>query len=95
VQFGNRDWESVHGQPDFRLKPGEKLKIHTGFKSQATIVLWNGRRLHLGPMNLAIVQGDGKVVRLGEVKAPVGRKGTTRSDFEVRTPVCATGVRGD
>jgi hypothetical protein len=99
VQRNGSDWEPA--QENTTLSGGDK--IHTGFKATATVRFADGTNLEIMPMTLILLQKmeesgntvKGRVwLRLGEVKAQVGRKGGAKSDFEVRTPTATASVRG-
>jgi hypothetical protein len=78
-------------------------KIHTGFKSTASLTFEDGSVLDVKPMTLMVISDlemrgnkvrTGLMLQIGEVSAQVGRKGRGASDFEVKTATCTASVRG-
>ena len=88
--------------------PGMKLrqsdKIHTGFKSGATLTFPDGSTVRMEPMSLILLEKFSRAdaqgfrvrvfLKLGDVKASVSRLRGSHADFEVKTPTTTTSSRG-
>jgi hypothetical protein len=100
VQLNEGAW--VPATAALQLRPGDR--IHTGWKSGATLTLPDGSKLEVKPMSMVQigtleVGPDGRVsgrvlLQLGEVRAQVNRLRGSSADFEVKTPTSTTSVRG-